>query len=222
MDSKEATSPEIAKVPTPSKDGTYHILSAEQVLRHLENTPTGEHNILVYPELECFRSVYPKYCKTLLEDNDIVILLPYYEEIRNIRSFLNKEGIDTLKEEGKGNLVIVDAVREFFGADKDILLFFLNLERMLKKLGKKRLSVIVCMGVFHHYGEKIEEMLEYENLLDLSNVRNWKILCCYDERDFVRLTEEQRAELMSRHCRRIFCVGSDSNEANGNTAIGSV
>jgi hypothetical protein len=203
MGSSEATS---------AKQAADHFLSSTEILRHLTQMKSGEHNILVYPELECFRNVYPKHCKKLLEDNDIVIALPYYETVERFRSLLNEEGVDTQLEERKGNLILTDALQEFFGPAKDLLLFFVNMERRIKELGKNNLSVIVCMGAFHHYAAKVEEMLEYESLLDLSNVRNWKVLCCYDKEDFARLTDEQRKELMSRHCRRIFCLGDSETQ----------
>lgn len=202
-----------SEISTTKEEKAGQSLSSGEVLGHLTQTASGEHNVLVYPDLECFRKVYPKYCKKLLENNDIVIFLPYYEEIDRIKSHLVNEEIDLRHEQSKGNLIIVDAVREFFGAHKDILSFFVNLERQIKALGKNNLSVIACMGAFHHYENKIDEMIEYESHLDLSSVRNWKILCCYDERDFARFTDEQKYEVIGRHCRKIFCV-NDSEAQN--------
>ncbi|MFL6497911.1 MAG: hypothetical protein ACJ70U_04340 [Nitrososphaera sp.] len=64
-----------------------------------------------------------------------------------------------------------------------MLQFLLNAERHIKRVGKGCVSVIVSMGPFFLY-EKEEEILEYEGLLDLCKVRNWKVLCCYHREDF--------------------------------------
>jgi hypothetical protein len=59
------------------------------------------------------------------------------------------------------------------------------------------------MGAFFLY-EKEEEILEYEGLLDLSKVRNWKVLCCYHKGDFGKFSEAQTQGLLDRHNKKIF------------------
>jgi len=49
-------------------------------------------------------------------------------------------------------------------------------------------------------------MLEYEGLLDLSQTRNWKVLCCYHKGDFDRLSAEQKQELAGRHNRKLYTI----------------
>jgi hypothetical protein len=64
-------------------------------------------------------------------------------------------------------------------------------------------SVIVSMGAFFLY-EKEEEVQEYEGLLDLCKIRNWKVLCCYHKGDFEKLSEVQMQGLLDRHSKKVF------------------
>jgi hypothetical protein len=167
------------------------------------NTNNDEHSILVYKDLSSFRNIYPDVCKQMLEDNGIVVILTYFEPISRVFQYLTNARIDLDTHRRQGNLIVADAAEEFFGKKKDFLSFLLNLERKAKQIGKKYVAVIASMSVFFLY-HKQEEMLEYEGLLDLSEVRNWKIVCCYHKGDYDNLSEEARQELITRHNRRLF------------------
>lgn len=54
-----------------------------------------------------FRDIYSRYCKTALENNEIVLLLTYYETIDNVRQTLKEIAIDTEKYEKERSLMIV-------------------------------------------------------------------------------------------------------------------
>ena len=180
-------------------------LPAKSITSEIAQIKKGEHSVLVYPDLQAFRQVYPNFCKKMLDDNDIVVCLTYYEPVDNVLEQLAHTGIDTDRHRRQGNLIVADAVEEFFGKQKDFLLFLLTLERKVKKLGKNCVSVVVSMSVFHLY-DKEEEMIEYEGLLDMSEARNWRVLCCYHQGDYNRLSEQLKQELLSRHNRRLFVI----------------
>ena len=169
------------------------------------NSRKGEHNLLVYPDTGSFRAIYAPLCKQLIDSNDIVVFLTYYDPVDSVFKLLSDSGIDVDKHRRNGNLIIADAVEQFLGKGKDFLMFLLRLERQVKELAKNQVSVITSMGAFLLY-EKIEEMLEYEGLLDLSEVRNWKVLCCYHQGDYNALPELTKQELLARHNRRLFTV----------------
>jgi KaiC/GvpD/RAD55 family RecA-like ATPase len=143
---------------------------------------------LVYSDAESFGKVYSDCCKKRLADNDIVILVTFYETAEKVKLRLGNTGIDVNKHLKEESLIIADAAKEIFGEKKDLLQFLLNVERHAKRVGKGCVSVIMSMGVFFLY-EKEEEMLEYEGLIDLSKIRNWK--CCYHRGDLGRLSEAQ-------------------------------
>jgi hypothetical protein len=49
------------------------------ILDLLYQTSYGEHNNLVYPDLDTFREIYTHLCKARIEkNNDFVLLLPHY------------------------------------------------------------------------------------------------------------------------------------------------
>jgi hypothetical protein len=48
-------------------------------------------NADVYPDLETLRETYSRYAKSQLEDNnEIVLILPYYETANNVRKTLSE------------------------------------------------------------------------------------------------------------------------------------
>jgi hypothetical protein len=174
----------------------------DDTVAEILRTRKGEHNIFIYPDLEYFRQTYPKVCNKRLEDNDIVLFFTYYEPIEDVMDCLTQAGVDVESHRKNGNLVVADAAAELFGEGKDLLKFLVKLERKVKALGKNYVSVFISMSVFMLY-EKEKEMVEYEGLLDLSEVRNWKVLCCYHKEDD-RLEESIKEEILVRHNRRIF------------------
>jgi hypothetical protein len=67
------------------------------------------------------RQIYSGYIKDQLEDNEIVLILPYYETTEMVRSILsgvndNSIGgsiIDVRKYEKEGSLVIIDSAKAY-------------------------------------------------------------------------------------------------------------
>jgi hypothetical protein len=51
--------------------GAHHVLEA------LPTTLPGSHNLIVYSDIRVLRKVYPEYVKSLLENNEIVLILSY-------------------------------------------------------------------------------------------------------------------------------------------------
>jgi hypothetical protein len=92
------------------------------------------------PDIQTLRKTYSRYVKSQLEDNnEIVLILPYYETANNVRKTLsnsdfvnrgettnsdsnNSNGssvIDVRKYEKEGSLMIMDSVRGYFGSDSN-------------------------------------------------------------------------------------------------------
>jgi len=150
-------------------------------LDHLFHAEYGSHSILVYPDIETLRETYSRYAKSQLEDNnEIVLILPYYETADKVRKTLS-EGvvnniaddddddtaaindtktnsiIDVRKYEKEGSLMIVDSVKGYFGSDSNyegedrLMSFFKQLVKKAESLGKNGVSVIADLGSFYHY-----------------------------------------------------------------------
>jgi len=50
----------------------------------------GVHYLVVYPDMNTLRRIYSYYTKMQLEDNnEIVLILPYYETAEMVRSVLS-------------------------------------------------------------------------------------------------------------------------------------
>src|SRR4051812_23990457 len=118
--------------------------SNNEILDHLTHAEYGTHSILVYPNIETLRETYSRYAKMQLEDNnEIVLILPYYETADKVRKILsegvvnniadgddsvvaaavngtkNNRIIDVEKYEKEGSLIIMDSVRGYFGSGND-------------------------------------------------------------------------------------------------------
>src|SRR2546423_14011526 len=114
--------------------------SYNDILDHLTHAEYGTHSILVYPDIETLRETYSRYAKSQLEDNnEIVLILPYYETADKVRKTLsegvvnniadndddtaaavngtkNNSIIDVARHEKEGSLIIMDSVKGYFGS----------------------------------------------------------------------------------------------------------
>jgi hypothetical protein len=167
--------------------------SHNEILEHLTNAEYGTHSILVYPNIETLREAYSRYAKKQLEDNnEIVLILPYYETANKVRKTLSggfvsllEEGngkgadandtnnsnsiIDVGKHEKEGSLIIMDSLKGYFGSDNnynntDLTEFVKQLVKKAESLGKKGVSVIADLGSFYHYhhSKTADKLVEYE------------------------------------------------------------
>jgi len=67
-----------------------------------------------------------------------------------------------------------------------------------KKMGNTGLSILADAGAFHFMGNTME-LLEYECSLPKQFDLNMKAFCIYNQKDFDRLSEEQKQELVKHH-----------------------
>jgi hypothetical protein len=155
--------------------------SRNEILEHLTNAEYGTHSILVYPNIETLREAYSRYAKKQLEDNnEIVLILPYYETANKVRKTLSGGFVSLLEEgngkdadandtngnviigvgkyEKEGSLIIMDSVKGYFGSDNnyddnnnDLMGLVKQLVKKAESLGKNGVSVIADLGSFYHY-----------------------------------------------------------------------
>ena len=113
----------------------YQHRGVKEILNSLLNTPTGIHQIVVYPNIEILRETYFHYIKRLLEDsNEMVIFLPYYESVDSVKKILSSfstnsneddnnydrkrnnhknSSIDVTRYTRNGSLVIIESQKIF-------------------------------------------------------------------------------------------------------------
>src|ERR687889_811841 len=106
--------------------------NSNDVLKQLRQAEYGAHYIIVYYDMMTLRQLYTGYIKTQLEDNnELVLILPYYETTETVRSVLSGENnsgnggsmIDVRKYEKEGSLIIIDAAEAYFSSDTDLMSF---------------------------------------------------------------------------------------------------
>ena len=177
----------------------------------------GVHYLVVYPDMNILRRIYSYYAKMQLEDNnEIVLILPYYETAEMVRSVLSGENknsqnniIDVRKYDKQGSLVIIDSVKAYFHSDIDFMSFLARLAKKAQSSGKNGISVIADLASFSYFN-RIDKLIEYEMSLptkyDDDNMK-LKGFCFYHQEDFDRrLREQQKQMLLERHGKNLMIV----------------
>jgi predicted helicase len=180
--------------------------TSSEIVEQLTTITSGNHIMLIYPNLYSFRDIYSQYCKTALENNEIVLLLTYYETIDNVRQTLKEIDLDTEKyEKEKALMIVQDITRTYFGSADDFLFFIKILDKQQAKRGKIGISVFADMGVcFHHQqNDKKNTVVEFERSLGSKFDIKLKRFCSYHKKDFDRFEEYQRGDLLEAHRLRI-------------------
>jgi MEDS: MEthanogen/methylotroph, DcmR Sensory domain len=203
--------------------------SRNDFLEHINKAEYGAHYLLIHPELRTLRKIYSRYVKKQLEEeNEIVLIVSYYETADSVRQILssptgnlqNNNSIDVRKYENEGSLIIMDSLKAYFGLDsdddnhdaddkndnvrpnKDIIITFLKqLIEKAESSGKNGVSVFADIASFYHYNNSVDKLVEYELSLPRKyHGMKMKGFCVYHKADFEkRLTEEQRQKLLTHH-----------------------
>jgi hypothetical protein len=184
--------------------------NSNDVLKQLRKAEYGAHYIIVYYDMMTLRQIYLRYIKTQLEDNnELVLILPYYETTETVRSVLSGENnsgnggsiIDVRKYEKEGSLMIIDSAEAYFSSDTDLMSFVEKLAKQAQTSGKKGISVIADLASFYHFN-RIDKLIEYEMSLPTKYDDNMKLkgFCFYHQEDFDRrLSKEEKQKLLEHH-----------------------
>jgi MEDS: MEthanogen/methylotroph, DcmR Sensory domain len=179
-------------------------VQTDEAISLLNIAEYGDHNMLVYPDLHTFRRIYGQFTKAQLDDNGIVLLIPYYETTDSVRQVLSQLGIDVRKCEQNRSLAIVDSVKAYFHSDIDIKSLVKTMAEDAKRMDKKGVSIIDDMGSFFLY-KKQNQMIEYEIELQLGEKKNdgnsvkVKGICVYHKDNFNTLKEREQQALFEHH-----------------------
>ena len=191
--------------------------NSNDVLKQLRQAEFGAHYIIVYYDMMTLRQIYSGYIKAQLEDNnEIVLILPYYETTEMVRSILSGENdnsiegniIDVRKYEKEGSLMIIDSVKAYFNSDTDLMSLVEKLAKQAQNSGKSGVSVIAELASFY-FPNGIDKLIEYEMSLPTSyddNI-NLKGFCFYHQEDFdKRLSKQQKQKLLEHHGKNLMIV----------------
>ena len=191
------------------------------VLKQLRQAEFGAHYIVVYPDMMTLRQIYSRYIKAQIEDdNEIVLMLPYYETTEMVRSILSGENnnnnnnnnggsiIDVRKYEKEGSLIIIDSVKAYFSSDIDLMSFVEKLAKKAQSSGKSGVSVIADLASFYYYNQ-VDKLIDHEMSLPTKYDDQMKLkgFCLYHQEDFnKRLSKEQKQQLLEHHSKNIMLV----------------
>jgi len=191
--------------------------NSNDVLKQLRQAEFGAHYIIVYYDMMTLRQIYSGYIKAQLEDNnEIVLILPYYETTEGVRRILSGENnngigdsiIDIRKHEKEGSLIIIDSVKAYFGSDTDLMSFIGKLSRQAQNSGKSGVSVIADLASFYFHNG-IDKLIDYEMSLPTKYDDQMKLkgFCFYHQEDFdKRLSKDQKQKLLGHHGKHLIVV----------------
>jgi len=169
-------------------------------LHHMNQAQYGSHSMIVYPNLNTLRELYSAYAqKQIKENNEIVLINPFYETTNSVRQTLSQYdhgGMDISKYEKDGSLMIADSLEEYLG-DHPLVYIKKGLANY-SKMGKSALSVVADMGAYPHKS-KYKELVDYELSLPTKYDVQMKGFCLYHQKDFDRLSEQQKQKLVEHH-----------------------
>ena len=179
-------------------------ISTAQELPKLE---FGAHFLVVYHDLVTFREIYSHYAKAALIDNEIVVILPFYETVDSVRRILSEDSanIDVRKFEKEQSLLIMDSLKSYFGSQDGLIPFVNRIVQFAKDSGRNGVSVIGDMGPFFYF-RKNGGLLHYETTLPIKfEDMDLKGLCAYHKQDFdKKLSEKEKRILLEHHGKTLY------------------
>jgi MEDS: MEthanogen/methylotroph, DcmR Sensory domain len=156
------------------------------------------HYLIVYPDLTTLREMYSKYIqKQINENNETILINPFYETTDSVRQILSKNGVNVSKYEKEKGLVIIDSLQEYFGSQPDMLIKR-NLVNYAKQTGKNGISIIGDIGAYPHKS-KHNDLVDYELSLPTEFDVDMKGFCLYHQKDFNKFSDKQKQELIKHH-----------------------
>ena len=178
----------------------YHVNGA---LDQINQAEYGDHNLIIYPDLDTLREIYSNYIgRQIEENNEIVLINPFYETTDSVRQVLS-QGLDIDKYEKEKTLIIIDSEKEYFGHLPDDMGFKRSLANHAKQIGKDALSILGDIGAYPHRS-KHKNLVDYESSLPkrFEDVP-MKGFCLYHQKDFNKFSEEQQQKLIEHHSKAL-------------------
>ena len=162
----------------------------------------GNHNLILFTNRDTLKNICSKYCKTALDSSsEIVLILTYYESVKDWLIYLKDNGISVEEYKNDGSLVVIESKKGFFGLLNDFVGIMIMIRMLLRRsneLAKNGLTIISDMGIF--FPNRIEDLIKHETEISTSiQDLRVKIYCVYNKLDFESIREEQRQLLDGNH-----------------------
>ena len=176
-------------------------------LDHINQAEHGAHYMIIYPDLDTLRKLYSSYVhKQIKENNEIVLINPFYETTDSVRQVLSEkynDGMNSIsKYENEKSLIVIDSLEEYFGQQPDMT-FKRNLANHARQAGRNGLSILGDIGAYPHKS-KHKDLVDYESSLpakfDDVPMRGF---CLYHQSDFDSFSDDQKQKLTEHHGKAI-------------------
>jgi hypothetical protein len=115
-------------------------------------------------------------------------------------------GIDIESHEKEKNIMIIeDITKTYFGSGHDFLFFLDKFNKQKEERGIKGISLIADMGIFFHFQNNTSKdaLINFESSLPANFDSKLKRFCNYHKRDFDRLEEQEKQDLLEHHYREV-------------------
>jgi len=184
-------------------------MCVEEATESLLESPYGIHALVVYSDMIMLREFWSFYAKKSIEEkNELLLLAPFYQTIDSVRETLSEghKSIDVQKYENEEkSLIIVDALEKYMDKDaggfdvKALLKGIDDLAEYAENVSKKEwISFLGDSGAFL-FKNQLQSLLNYESSLPSQFDINLKGICLYHEKDFDRLSADQKKEIINHH-----------------------
>ena len=164
----------------------------------------GTHTLIVYQNLDLLREFYSHYVKKRIEKkNEVIQLASFYETEDSVRKSLSEGeiSIDIEKwEKEEKSLIIIDSLKKYsdYDSPESDNNFNKNLVESAKTTGKAGVSILTDTGAFS-YKHREEDLVNYELALPSKYDIDLKRVCLYHQKDFNKLSEDQKQKLLNHH-----------------------
>jgi hypothetical protein len=184
--------------------------NVESIIQLLCDCQYGEHDIVIYPDLGSFREIYARLTRARISScNDKVILLPHYETAKSVEQALMELDVRAKEEIGRGSLEVIDSHHAFFDPEQTFMQVVSAALNDAERAGRSGAVVIADMGSFYHR-QAIESLISHECKIPSkkAGVKS-SIFCCYNYKDFQKLTKAQEEKICENHYRNLFVRARD-------------
>lgn len=193
-------------------DNNNNIISttAEYAANSILEIQSGIHALVVYSDRSKLRELWSVYTKKSIEEkNELVCLLPFYESVDSVRQILlqGHKPVDIQKYENEQkSLIIVDSLEKYYNVNnheifsvESLLKANDKLVEYAKAVKKKRVSILGDLGAFFFFKDNIQSLINYESSLPIEFKYNLKGICLYHQKDFDRLSIDQKNKIIGNH-----------------------
>jgi hypothetical protein len=189
-----------------------------KVLNELALVEAGEHNVLIFQEIEIMKEIRSRYCSDLLtKRNMAVILMLYVESVDEAIADLSAIGeanIDRCIEDG--SLVIECDAHSLIGStDFNFHSYIRDLQTQAMLKGKEGLGIVLDVSSLLLM-DAIDELLKFESEISpksQSDLEYASLLCCYNGLLFDKLERIHREIITNNHHRKLYGVAIPGNNS---------